>query len=430
MFAEGVTPSNPLFDGLFEREDGAFSYVGKFQDENYAVWAPDVMYNPIMKKWVMYFSVTHDDRTSSICMATADNIEGPYIYQEKLVSSGFNASTVEKTNFYDVCGKAANVNAYTADGQYNNLHYPNCIDPCVFYDGSGKLYMVYGSWSGGIFLLELEESTGLPIHPETNEEKKTDRYFGQYLIGGQHNSCEGPYILYDEEAGYYYLFVSYGTLTREGGYQIRLFRSKEVEGPYLDAAGNTLGYAADHASYGLKLMGNYDFPSLKTAYMAPGHNSAFRDDDGKYYVIYHQRMDSGSEHHEPRVHQMFLNEDNWFVTAPFATAGESLKPEGYSSPAELGGVYYTVNHGTDISAEIHEAVSWEIEEDGIVKTADGKKGIMTLKEGTCFVTINLEEAVFKGVVAEMTDEAGNAVRCITAAGNNNESIWAVLYVIS
>ena len=39
----------------------------------------------------------------------------------------------------------------------------------------------------------------------------------------------------------------------------------------------------------------------------------------------------------------------------------------------------------------------------------------------------MNDAVYKGVIVEMNDEAGNAVRCITAAGNNNESIWAVFY---
>lgn len=111
---------------------------------------------------------------------------------------------------------------------------------------------------------------GLSDPPETNEETHTDAYFGQYLIGGLHNSCEGPYILYDDETGYYYLLVSYGGLTREGGYQIRCFRSENVTGPYLDASGSTFAYTADHTGVGVKMMGNYSLPSLKTAYMAPG----------------------------------------------------------------------------------------------------------------------------------------------------------------
>ena len=40
-------------------------------------------------------------------------------------------------------------------------YYPNNIDACVFYAEDGRLLMSYGSWSGGIFMLELDENTGL-----------------------------------------------------------------------------------------------------------------------------------------------------------------------------------------------------------------------------------------------------------------------------
>ena len=82
-------------------------------------------------------------------------------------------------------------------------------------------------------------------------------YFGKRLLGGGHKSIEGPYILYDEESGYYYLFVSYGSLTREGGYQMRVFRSKTVDGEYVDMNGAYPGMWDDNAAYGLKLSGNY-----------------------------------------------------------------------------------------------------------------------------------------------------------------------------
>ena len=38
-------------------------------------------------------------------------------------------------------------------GNYNNSLFPNAIDPTIFYDANGKLWMVYGSWSGGIYIL-------------------------------------------------------------------------------------------------------------------------------------------------------------------------------------------------------------------------------------------------------------------------------------
>lgn len=425
-FASGVNKSNKLFDNLFTDEMEAFSFVGKYQDGGYAVWAPTVIYNKAMEKYVMYFSTSRDYRTSTISMATADTIEGPYHYEAQLIHSGYSRVDVDKTNFYEILGEDAKVTDYLTAGKYNNLKYPNCIDPAVFYDEEGKMWMVYGSWSGGIWLLELDEATGLPIHPEADEEKHIDTYYGQYLMGGLHNSCEGPFILYDEQSGYYYLLVSYGELTREGGYQIRQYRAETVTGPYVDAAGQTFDYVVDHSEFGLKMMGNYALPSLKTAYMAPGHCSAIIDTDGAYYLVYHTRFDSGSEYHEPRVHQMFVNEDGWLVAAPFATTG-AVTCDAYTDIAQLEGNYYVLNHRKDIGAQIHDAQKMKVDKDGKVKLEDGSKGELVLSEQNGYVSLELDGVIYKGVVFDMQDEAGNEARCITASGSNNETVWAVLY---
>ena len=105
--------------------------------------------------------------------------------------------------------------------------------------------MVYGSWSGGIFLLELDPETNEPIHPGTNDADDVDAYYGRRLIGGFHHAIEGPYIQYDRESGFYFLFVSYGNLQQQGGYQIRVFRSDKPDGVYMDASGHTLGIKDD-----------------------------------------------------------------------------------------------------------------------------------------------------------------------------------------
>ena len=52
-------------------------------------------------------------------------------------------------------------NWFDQTGGWNHLYAPNAIDPNLFFDASGeKLYMSYGSWSGGLFLLELDPATG------------------------------------------------------------------------------------------------------------------------------------------------------------------------------------------------------------------------------------------------------------------------------
>ncbi len=59
---------------------------------------------------------------------------------------------------------------------------PNTIDPDVFYDKRGKLWMVYGSYSGGIFILEMDETTGKP---------RPGQGYGKHLAGGDHAQIEG-----------------------------------------------------------------------------------------------------------------------------------------------------------------------------------------------------------------------------------------------
>ncbi len=438
-FAEGVTEENPLFTNLFDDKKEAFAFCGRFDGKDYAVWAPDVSYNPVMGKYVMYFCTSGSYVKSSICMAVADEAKGPYTYVCAILHSGFDAQTVEKTNVEDVLGEGADISRYLKkNGHYNNLAWPNCIDPNTVKDRDGRLWLVYGSWSGGIFLIELDEATGLPIHPKQDVKNQVDPYYGKKLLGGGHKSIEGPYILYDPQADYYYLFVSFGWLNREGGYQIRLFRSKKVDGPYVDMDGRTFRRVNHHDPYGLKLIGNYIFPSLECGYKSPGHNSAFMDQDGKIYMVYHQRFDMDTEMHEPRVHQLFRTRNGWLTAAPFATEGEMLCPKSYHE-SEICGTYYVVEHGLDISNEIHKPVKAEFTMNGeVLKYRDQNAesvsketyarpiGSFTLGDESC-ITLNIGENSYEGVIVQLNDEAGNPTMCITGVGAN-QSAWAVRYL--
>ncbi len=440
FFAEGVNAENPLFSNLFDEPKRAFSYCGNFNEsELYAVWAPDISYNPYLGKYMMYFCTTGSYIKSTICMAAADQVKGPYTFTDVLLYSGFDKQTVEETNLKAILGDEMDIGRYVnKDGDYNNLDWPNCIDPNLFHDKDGRLWMVYGSWSGGIFILEIDEQTGYPIHPKEDRKNHVDSYYGKKLIGGGHKSIEGPYILYDAKADYYYLFVSYGWLARDGGYQIRLFRSKKPDGPYVDMNGKTFRQADQHEQYGLKLMGNYTFPSLETGYKAPGHNSAFTDTDGKMYVVYHQRFDIPEEFHEPRVHQLFRTSTGWLTASPFATEGEMLCPKGYHE-SEICGTYYVVDHGMDISGEMHTPLKAEFTRSGDIlrykeqepENADTVKesepiGWYTLEGESC-ISFEVEGISYEGVIIQQNDEAGNPVMCISGVGENH-SIWAVKYL--
>ncbi len=429
---DGYSSANPLFDNLFTNEE-VFAYSGskmsviETDDGGKHVWAPDVVYNEAQGLYYMYFCTSSTWNASNLCYATSDTPEGPYTWQGALIYSGFTSDTIGETDVLDYVSEDYALENYMTKngGEYNYNECPNAIDPTVFYDEDGRMWMVYGSWSGGIFLLEIDEETGLVIHPEEDEENNVDPYFGKRLMGGGHKSIEGPYILYDSNSGYYYLFVSYGSLTSEGGYQIRVFRSETVDGDYVDMAGNYPTIGVNHAYYGLKLSGNYYLPSLTKAYMATGHNSAFIDDDGKMYVVYHTRFDDGQEFHEPRVKQFFLNEEGWPCVLPYATDGETISETGYDT-ADIVGEYYVINQGTAIDANIAQPYMLELTKRGNV-FGDGITGTWKATDGSYYIHFIFEDgSEYSGVLCEMNDEAGTPVMTFSAVGAN-ESIWGVKY---
>lgn len=429
--ADGYKSFNAVFGQIYSVYDEAFAWAGAptslnpTDDANNGggehVWAPDVIYNKAMGKYVMYYCTTSNWNTSTLCYGISDSPEGPFEWQGNLIYSGFTSQTIGSTNVLDVVSEDHAASFYYRGTGYNYKTCPNAIDPSVFYDQEGKMWMVYGSWSGGIFILELDPDTGLVIHPEQDTANNVDPYFGKRLLGGDHKSIEGPYILCTE--GYYYLFVSYGSLTREGGYQIRVFRSENPDGPYVDMNGGT-PFGAGHAAYGLKLSGNYNLPSLPRAYMATGHNSALADTDGKYYVVYHTRFNNGSEAHSPRAHQFLLNKEGWPCMLAYQTQGETVSQTGYDKSAVVGR-YYMINQGTDISSEIAEPVILYLLDNGAACTDDAT-GTWTTEEGTYYMTVTLGDRTFSGVFCQMPDEAGTPCMTFSAVGSN-ESVWGVKY---
>ena len=429
---DGYKEKDQIYYELMANKE-AFAYAGSknsvipTDDRAWHVWAPDVIYNEEDGLYYLYFCTTSTWNASNLCYATSDKIDGPYEWKGALIYSGFTLETFGETDVAEYVDEEEAKDRYIKkSNEYNFNKFPNAIDPTVLYDEEGRLWMVYGSWSGGMYLLELDKQTGEVIHPEADEEKRVDPYFGKRLLGGNHSSIEAPYILYDEQSGYYYLFVSYGGLVREGGYQIRVFRSETIDGDYVDMNGefplDTTN--PEHYPYGLKLSGNYFLPSLEMAYMATGHNSAFVDDDGKKYIVNHTRFDNKTEDHEPRVHQFIVNEEGWPCMLPYATDGEAVSESGYEM-ADIAGRYYVINQGTAISADIAQPFILYLDESGIVY-GDGIEGSWEAKDGTCYMHITYGDVSYSGVFCQMNDEAGTQVMTFSAVGAN-ESVWGVKY---
>lgn len=420
---------------------------------NYAVWAPDVIWNPYYENgdgtkgsYMIYYSASSTWRRSCIGYGVSRNIEGPYTYVDTVIYSGFtkngNPDGNSKRNTRwdnDYLNLKELINSgKLKDGisekwfrgdEWNHNYCPNAIDPALFFDAKGKnLYMVYGSWSGGIYLLELDRKTGAVKYPGTDNTDEisgnyVDRYFGVHLAGGNHQSGEGPYITYDKATGYYNLYETYGGLTADGGYNMRMFRSKNITGPYLDAAGrNAADSHENNEQYGIKLIGNYKLKGTNVGYKAAGHNSALIDDDGQHYLIYHQRFDNGTEYHEVRVHQQFLNQAGWPVIAVYENRNEAI---GHYTDEDVLGEYEFCNHGQNTTANMVQMETITLLANG--KVRGDREGTWEKHKGNQYdyITLFLDGTEYHGVFFKQYDEKAepDQVMTFTAIGNNNTSIW-------
>ncbi|WP_318152669.1 family 43 glycosylhydrolase [Paenibacillus terricola] len=159
------------------------------------VWAPDIFY--YNGKYYLYYSISSfGSQNSAIGLVTATSItKGDWVDQGMVLKS-------------------------TTSSSYN------AIDPNLFADKNGNLYMSFGSWWNGIYVTAIDKST---MKPTGNS----------YRIATKSGGIEGSSVVYNSSTGYYYLFVSIGTCCQgvNSTYKIAVGRSTSVTGPYLDKSG-------------------------------------------------------------------------------------------------------------------------------------------------------------------------------------------------
>ncbi|WP_346839560.1 LamG-like jellyroll fold domain-containing protein [Microbulbifer sp. SAOS-129_SWC] len=415
--AEGVDDNNPLFNTYASEISAGIDWVGGYEGS----WAPDVIR---LKDGRYYFYYDHctnpatgecDQPRSYLGVAVSDNIEGPYNDLGIFLRSGMTDEEIAQG--YGPAGVT----------HYDPTVQPNAIDPNVFHDKDGNLWMTYGSYSGGIFVLQMDEDTGMP---------KPGQGYGTHVAGGQHSAIEGSYMLYSPDSDYYYLFMSFGGFVSTDGYNMRVARSHNPDGPFLDAEGNDMAAAKGSwesiAPYGVKLMGGFNFasdagdPVPSRGYLSPGHNSAYYNaDTGEYYVIFHTRFPNRGEEHAVRVHEMFINADGWPVVSPQRYA--PIAGDKHVEPEDLVGDYKFIPHGKDINRTAKKTRYIRLNSDG---TVSGEvSGTYTLFDDDpqridLALAIDGKEKTYRGVTQWQWNNGARAlVPVFTALDGEGESIW-------
>ena len=429
------------------------------------MWAPDIIYNETMGKWCMYLSLNGDNWASVIILLTAPSATGPFTYQGPVVMGGFNgnsgAPSYKDTDMEVALGSLSSLpTRYNQKNSWGSF-WPNCIDPCAFFDEEGELWLAYGSWSGGIFMLKLDKETGLRDYTYTytsdydakGASGVSDPYFGKKIAGGHYVSGEGPYI--QHIGNYYYLFMSYGGFAPggyddngkpQGGYEMRIFRSTKPDGPYVDANGTAATYTGYQLNFGpnaatnrgVKLMDAYNqWGNQNVGERSQGHNSACQDNKGRSFVVYHTKFNDGTAGHQVRTHQLFLNEKGWLVCAPFCYRGETTTDADIASTAisvdDIVGTYHFLLHPYKQNyAEFEEKTPTEL-----TLTADGKvsgayTGTWSVKEGTSYLTLKLGSIYYYGVLIDQHVNGATKANykttslealAFTAVATNGVPVW-------
>ena len=207
-------------------------------------WAPECRY--LNGKYYLYYSCsTFGSQVSTIGLATNTTLDPTspsyqWVDQGEVISS--SASTVA-----------------------------NAIDPALFADATGGLWLTYGSYFGGIRITQLDASTGKPLNTAT-----------QYTVAN--GGVEASYVAYNN--GYYYLFINRGTCCQgvSSTYYIQVGRSASPGGPYLDQAGNNL-----NSNGGTTLL------SGTGRFVGPGHTGLFTENGVTYFSHhYYDGYDNGA----------------------------------------------------------------------------------------------------------------------------------------
>ena len=221
-------------------------FVGNF-------WAPECFY--MNGKYYMYYSCsTFGSPRSAIGVATSPTLDPA-------------SATYKWTDLGQVAASTVSTNV-------------NAIDPAILKNSDGRLWMYYGSFNGGLGVLELNPSTGLK-----KVGASTLRVAGNTVSGTR--DWEAAYVVKDN--GYFYFYANRGLCCKGSSstYKIVVGRSSSPTGPFLDRSGVDL--AGTTGTAGTLVLGT------SGRYIGPGHFGLLRDNGANIVSMhYYDGTDNGA----------------------------------------------------------------------------------------------------------------------------------------
>ena len=206
----------------------------------------------------------------------------------------------------------------------------NAIDPSLIINEKGEHWLVYGSWHSGFAAMQLDPSTGKPLHALGNPwGKENEASYGKFIytrqLGNRWQASEAPEVVYHD--GYYYLFIAYDELSV--AYNTRVVRSKNIDGPYYDITGKDV---TNHGGDAYPILTHpYKFGNHH-GWVGISHCAVFNDGKGNWYYASQQRFPENYKGNANSnalmlggVRSIIWTSDGWPLVLPERYAGITQK---------------------------------------------------------------------------------------------------------
>jgi arabinan endo-1,5-alpha-L-arabinosidase len=233
------------------------------------LWAPDISY--FNGRYHLYYSVsTFGSNRSAIGLATA--------------------STLDPNDPEQLWEDRGPVVASVPDDDWN------AIDPNLVIDEHGQTWLAFGSFWSGIKMRRIDPDTGLL--------DLDDRTLYALAERPRPGAVEAPFII--RHSDHYILFVSFDQCCQgaDSSYNIRVGRSEEVTGPYVDRDGVPMLEGGGT----LILAG-------ESRWRGPGHNAVIDTEEGTM-LVYHSYDAEFGGYATLRIEPIRWDDEGWPTLSP------------------------------------------------------------------------------------------------------------------
>lgn len=470
------------FDSVYEwAQEHGYGEDELYSDKNEdrTPLAPEIV--KVDGTYYLYFSLskTEDANESAIFCVKTDDLAEAVTYKRWSDVGVVISSCGRHQGTETVTDDEGNTKKNSFAASYDKA---NAVHPAIIVCDEG-MFMTYGgsygkdSLKGSVYLIELNKKNGMPkkdsVYNSQGEVISTLHGDKTYRSGTllanpgrvpamskkDGSLITGSEIVYNKSNGYYYLFITYGM--QDANYNIRVARSKNIAGPYVDYEGNDMSnFGKNQYDKGTLLLGGYNFVLsaqggveytnvgrasigspcvIKTKsgdWFVASQSQAYYKVDTEITAGAYQAKNLGlGVNADPalEIRQLQFTKDGWPMAEPEVYSGTKAKTSVKKS--SLYGNWDVVifdKEGNDESIDkVERSVSSlvTIHKDAVITAKDIKKGksistegILTKEDGYYTITLDGENfRIYPGAVWDWELSEGSIV--FTGIGDKGNTVW-------